>query len=437
MRTPRPSKRWTKTNARCCTGRPKRRPSVVFGFLLAKGATVTRADRSGVTPLHLAAAKPSARILKLFFEAIHPFDPSSSWLKESKGRSPLHYAAAAGSRACCEVLLAQSVPLDQRDSFGQTPLMYAIGAPNAPAVVRLLARKKKFSVGMRNKANMSVLHLAALFGKTEVVEVLINEAEYKLVAGRVEMIETLLRLGADSYLIVFLADNHEATAAHYAAQRSKEALEVLLKKNKQDVVDRKGRTTFMWAVAAQNEEVVGAFLENEMPVVASPNNADKRRQTALHLAATHGNWEICKMLMDQGWQLTAKDNQTATPIHLAAGAGHSELLKYFQQQEFSIDEPDGDGKTPLFYACLGGKAHTVDVLIKDLKADPTRRDTLEQTPLHCAAFVGSAACWSKLLAAGCEMNAVDVNGRTPADFARQMHPKIAFEGLDAEDNTSE
>lgn len=44
-------------------------------------------------------------------------------------QSPLHYAAAVGNLVACELLLGGDCsyfPLDQRDLYGQTPLMYAV-----------------------------------------------------------------------------------------------------------------------------------------------------------------------------------------------------------------------------------------------------------------------------------------------------------------------
>jgi ankyrin repeat protein len=52
-----------------------------------------------------------------------------SSVKDNKMRSPLHYAASSGSLECCEELLNEQLglPIDQKDSFGQTPLICAAG----------------------------------------------------------------------------------------------------------------------------------------------------------------------------------------------------------------------------------------------------------------------------------------------------------------------
>lgn len=46
---------------------------------------------------------------------------------DADGMNPLHHAAAAGSAACCELLLADAweLPVDVRDAHGRTPLHHA------------------------------------------------------------------------------------------------------------------------------------------------------------------------------------------------------------------------------------------------------------------------------------------------------------------------
>lgn len=62
------------------------------------------------------------------FRDLYPF------LQDANHRSPFHYASIAGSLACCEELIHASsllgLPIDQRDAFNQTPLMYAASVPS-------------------------------------------------------------------------------------------------------------------------------------------------------------------------------------------------------------------------------------------------------------------------------------------------------------------
>ncbi|VDK24874.1 unnamed protein product [Anisakis simplex] len=54
-------------------------------------------------------------------------------------------------------------------------------------------------------------------------------------------------------------------------------------------------------------------------------------------------------------------------------------------------------RTPIFYACLGGQAHTLKVMIAELNCRAGHTDQLGRTALHCAAFGGFTACVEVLL----------------------------------------
>uniref|UniRef100_A0A183HXH6 ANK_REP_REGION domain-containing protein n=1 Tax=Onchocerca flexuosa TaxID=387005 RepID=A0A183HXH6_9BILA len=54
-------------------------------------------------------------------------------------------------------------------------------------------------------------------------------------------------------------------------------------------------------------------------------------------------------------------------------------------------------RTPIFYACLGGQAHTLSVMVTELNCKITHTDKLGRTALHCAAFGGYIACIEVLL----------------------------------------
>lgn len=54
-------------------------------------------------------------------------------------------------------------------------------------------------------------------------------------------------------------------------------------------------------------------------------------------------------------------------------------------------------RTPIFYACLGGQAHTLKVMISELNCKASHTDKLGRTALHCAAFAGFTACIEVIL----------------------------------------
>ena len=164
----------------------------------------------------------------------------------------------------------------------------------------------------------------------------------------------------------------------------------------QDPKDSKDRTCLMWAVLAENEPVVLWMLSNQSLEI-DRHAKDKYHCTALHLAAQVGSLPIAKLLIKQGWSLNDGDQNDATPSHLAAGGGHTELIRHFQTALANTDDRDVAGRTPLFYACAGGQASTVRIMVNDLNFTTNSVDRNGQTPLHYAAISGIAACVKVLL----------------------------------------
>lgn len=80
---------------------------------------VQRRNRAGETGLMLAALKGREDIVRVLLERGAAADPD--------GWTPLHYAAAGGSRAIVTLLLARGVRVDARAPNGRTPLMMAAG----------------------------------------------------------------------------------------------------------------------------------------------------------------------------------------------------------------------------------------------------------------------------------------------------------------------
>ena len=57
------------------------------------------------------------------------------------------------------------------------------------------------------------------------------------------------------------------------------------------------------------------------------SRSQKTNRTALHLAARHGKEECIGVLVNQGADLEAKDNDRRTPMELAAWRGHCSVIR--------------------------------------------------------------------------------------------------------------
>uniref|UniRef100_A0A0N5BJB6 ANK_REP_REGION domain-containing protein n=1 Tax=Strongyloides papillosus TaxID=174720 RepID=A0A0N5BJB6_STREA len=397
---------------------------VTEDFILSK-------DGQGITSLHLAATKTSSKILCLLLDAL----PNKSVyllrkLFDVYNRIPIHYAAASGSLECVERLMDEdlSLPVSIRDMYGNTPLMLACGNNSASDVVRYLSTNKSISATSRNSCGMSPLHIAVLANNIEGVKILLEECKmpteiydedsrtplhYAAQNGRLEIVELLLKNGAK----YDACDKYRATPLHYAAEISWPIVISLVTKspcNYCRMTDKEGRTPFMWAVASENEEVVSGMLKTfDIP----RHGEDNHRYTPLHLAAFAGNLSICKILLLQGWTVTAEDKAGATPLHIAAGKGFTDIVEVCCTSNDILVKIDTNHRTALFYAALGGQAYTLDVMISNFGFDKMAEDILDRTVLHVAAYCGFVNCVKKLIDLGVEINASDKDEETPLHLA--------------------
>ncbi len=86
--------------------------------------------------------------------------------------------------------------------------------------------------------------------------------------------------------------------------------------------------------------------------------------TWLHVAAKHGNLEICKHLVEEGIDINTKGGTfDASALNLAAGAGHLEIVKYLIDSGAVLDESLAK-RNPLFGAIYGGYQEIVELLVE-------------------------------------------------------------------------
>ena len=98
----------------------------IIEALICHGADLSLRTKEGETPLHLAAC--SAPRLRVILNHIQR--QGTETLKvdatDSEGRTPLHYAAAAGNFSAMRILISHGADINARDTCGATVLHYAV-----------------------------------------------------------------------------------------------------------------------------------------------------------------------------------------------------------------------------------------------------------------------------------------------------------------------
>ena len=76
----------------------------------------------------------------------------------------------------------------------------------------------------------------------------------------------------------------------------------------------------------------------------------RERHTALHFATENGHVESVQLLIQNGAEINAKDNQQATPLHFAVRSGNYEVVNLLLKNGAKKELKNNANLTPLQYA---------------------------------------------------------------------------------------
>jgi len=151
------------------------------------------------------------------------------------------------------------------------------------------------------------------------------------------------------------------------------------------------------------------------------------RHLNLYEAAESGDIEAVKQHLADGTDIELKCTGCgSTALGHAAKYGHNEIAELLIENGADVDAKDEDGSTPLHLAALMGYKEIAELLIAKGADVNAKKDDGSWTSLHSAAMTGSNEIVGLLIAAGADVNAKDAYGRTPLDWAIvDNHTEIA------------
>ncbi|XP_071844268.1 uncharacterized protein [Apostichopus japonicus] len=156
----------------------------------------------------------------------------------------------------------------------------------------------------------------------------------------------------------------------------------------------------------------------------SPSKANKEGQTALHVAASYGEFSSLEIMLALGANIQLRDNEGMTALHLACKGGHLDSVTRLVQAGTALDVKDNNGKTVLHHSATGGHVDCT-VLLMQAKATNDIRDENQKTPLLCAAEEGHAEVCKELIDRGAAVNTVDEELNSPLIIAcKNQHQSV-------------
>ena len=94
------------------------------------------------------------------------------------------------------------------------------------------------------------------------------------------------------------------------------------------------------------------------------HSADRYGKTGLHIAATHGHYQMVEVLLGQGAEINATDKNGWTPLHCAARAGYLDVVKLLVESGGSPKSETNLGSVPIWFAASEGHNDVLKYLME-------------------------------------------------------------------------
>ncbi|XP_065052326.1 serine/threonine-protein phosphatase 6 regulatory ankyrin repeat subunit A-like [Rhopilema esculentum] len=375
---------------------PSLSSSALFCTDYQHGASLSTKDPDGFTTIHLAACQENPESIYILTKTVNK---TLLNVKDKLGRTPLIYACLMGFDKNVELLLAQKIWTLDQDNEGKTALHHTVNNTHCGCVDLLCKENKK------------IIHIVDEEGHTA--------AHDAVIAGNVTVLSALLQNGCD----VATKDLTGHSLMHWAtAYATLGCFQKLLEfKVPLDEVDGHGATPLHYGCQIDESdklndercEIVRTLLHRGV----SMNAGDSEGRKPIHWAASSGNVEILKILLENGDDPNARtSSELMTPLHLVALQGLESaadfLINQYSTRPVEVDPHDQRNCTPLFYACSAGHARVAGMLLQS-GADPNLVNDLGESPSHSASLTGSLECLRLLFAAGANMTVHNNEKDTP------------------------
>jgi len=353
--------------------------------------------------------------------------------------------------------------------FRRAQVILTLARDNRVSDVRRAVEAGLSPVNFGNQIGQTALHIAALHGNVETVQVLIelganaNAANSRgttplhFAAGakkrQAETVRALLDGGADPKIadgfgrrpyegcedeeLRHMLGGPDPKFFKAASEGQEEQVKALLAAGGAELtsmVDAEGRAALQLAAAGGHCAVMRALLAGG----AEPGMQDTSGNSALHAAAEGGSSEAVKLLLEAGatpkaqnlrineytsGQWLSHDSKETltpydqTPLHIAAEQGDTEIAELLLAAGAEVNAVDFDGKTALHIALEDNDAEMVALLLRQPGLDVNLGNADYDTPLHFLAGRGRAGLIKQLADLGADVNKPNKEGWTPLHIA--------------------
>ena len=253
-----------------------------------------------------------------------------------------------------ETLIANSANINLKDSDGRTPLHFA--ARKGFKKIAALLITKGANVNEKDNRTTTPLHEAASWGHKEFVALLLANGANINVKRRSGGTPTPL-------------DNVEGAIKHYSHRSNYSPEKIAALKETAEFLRKNGGKTSNWLKAAESIHMaaIAGHIEAVKQHLAAGTDVNAKNDngwTPLHYAAYGGHKEIAELLIDNNADVSAKDQSRTTPLHYVVAGGHKKAAELLIGNGANVNTKDAAGMTPLDFAIIYNHPETADLLRK-------------------------------------------------------------------------
>jgi ankyrin repeat protein len=403
-------------------------------------AVVNRRGKDDQTPLHLAMVRDWFKLARILIDR-----GADANAEDTDGKTPLHLLSESRAHNCDAldllwVLLKRGVVVNRQDKNSETPLLLAMGRGwlkfarillehgadanvkrnNGKTPLRLLLESQIRDEGEALDLICLLLDHGAMVNRRDVN----NQTPLHLAMGRdwVKLAQVLLKHGADADA----ANDDGKSLLHLLSERR-----IRDEGNALDLIrlslgygadvnrrDEKKQTPLLLAMRQGSSKLVKILLENG----ADSNAKNDNGKTSLHMLSGHlmneeDAVDRARLLLEHGAEVNIRDNDNQTPLLLAMGRDLFKLVRTLIEHGADADAANNGSKTPLHILSEsrtydeGSALHLIWLLLEN-GVEVNRRDKNNQTPLLLAMRQGRSKLVRILLENGADSNAKNDHGKT-------------------------
>jgi len=335
---------------------------------------------------------------------------------DSKGRTPLHYAAEKGDAQLAAFFISLGANVNAQDFSKQSPLGISVEKGHAKIAELLTAAGADIHLPISNNTTAAK---SALYKGGDIFKAILTPAtaascdsegrtilHLASIDGNVQAVASILAVIKADSPSINQNDNSKKNALDYSLARP-------------DSLHHMRTAELLILSGALSQERLFDYFA---PAVRSANYNIRRSDgiALFHYAVSNNSAGLISFLFDKNADVNIKSASGASPLHEAARAGNIQLMRTLIEKGANVNLTDAKGNTALHVGIPANNHREAINLLLEKGADPNLRDEHGDTPLHVVIILNrSTDIIQTLLGGGSDVNIRNMQGKTPLYIAIQ------------------